>query len=204
MSAGIRDHHHSGLRGFGRGGGCATTRSQVYRNWLGLMNGSLEARVEKGRKPVLRRLNPDRRYRTAGGEDLVLPGRSLMLVRNVGHHMMSDAVTLDGKPVPETFIDAAVTALIALHDLRGPGSRRNSRTGSVYIVKPKMHGPEEAAFADELFAAIENLLRSGPKHPEDRHHGRGTAHQRQSGGMHPCRAPSCGVHQYRVPGSHGR
>jgi malate synthase len=136
----------------------ADEKVQVYRNWLGLMNGSLEARVEKDRKSVLRRLNPDRRYRTAGGEDLELPGRSLMLVRNVGHHMMSDAVTLDGEPVPETFIDAAATALIALHDLRGTGSGRNSRTGSIYIVKPKMHGPDEAAFADELFAAIENLL----------------------------------------------
>jgi malate synthase len=136
----------------------ADDKIQAYRNWLGLMNGSLEARVEKDDTTLMRRLNADRHYRTPSGEDLVLPGRSLMLVRNVGHHMLSDAVMLNNKPIPETFIDAAVTALIALHDLRGAGARRNSRAGSVYIVKPKMHGPEEAAFADELFTAVEDLL----------------------------------------------
>jgi len=136
----------------------AEDKVQVYRNWLGLMSGKLEAPIDKGGKSTLRRLNPDRRYRTSGGEDLVVPGRSVMLVRNVGQHVMSEVVTLDGKPVAETLIDAAVTALIALHDLRGTGPLRNSRSGSVYIVKPKMHGPEEVAFADELFAAVEDLL----------------------------------------------
>jgi malate synthase len=130
----------------------------VYGNWLGLMTGRLESRIEKGRRLMLRRLSPDRSYRTLSGAEVVLPGRSLMLVRNVGQHMMSGAVTIDGKPTPETFIDAALTSLIALHDLRGAGAGRNSRTGSIYIVKPKMHGPDEVAFAAELFAQVEDLL----------------------------------------------
>jgi malate synthase len=134
----------------------------VYRNWLGLMRGTLEARVEKGGGMLLRRLNADRHYQTPEGRELVLPGRSLMLVRNVGHHMLTAVVTHDGDAIPETFIDAFVTALIALHDLRGAAARMNSRTGSVYIVKPKMHGPEEVAFAGELFAAVERSLDLAP------------------------------------------
>ncbi len=135
----------------------------VYRNWLGLMRGTLQAHVDKANRSLVRRLNPDRCYRTPSGAELVLPGRSLMLVRNVGHHMLCDAITFHGAPIPETFIDAAVTSLIALHDVRAPGGSRNSRTGSVYIVKPKMHGPEEAAFADRLFADVEDLL-ALPRH----------------------------------------
>jgi malate synthase len=142
----------------------------VYRNWLNLMKGTLEARVDKGPQSIVRRLAPDRRYRTLSGTHVVVPGRSLMLVRNVGHHMLSDAVTLAGARIPETFIDLAVTALAALHDLRRDlradlhdgaepdPAPRNSRCGSVYIVKPKMHGPDEVAFADELFAATEDFL----------------------------------------------
>jgi malate synthase len=122
------------------------------------MKGGLQARVAKGRELVIRSLNADRRYLTPAGNELVLPGRSLMLVRNVGSHMLSDIVSLGAAPIPETFIDAAVTVLIAMHDLRGPGAHRNSRTGSVYIVKPKMHGPDEVVFADRLFGAVEDLL----------------------------------------------
>jgi malate synthase len=137
----------------------ALDKVHLYRNWLGLMKGGLEARLEKGRGLVTRRLNADRRYLTPAGNELVLPGRSLMLVRNVGSHMLSNIVTLGDAPIPETFIDAAVTVLIAIHDLRGPGARRNSRTGSVYVVKPKMHGPDEVIFADQLFGAVEDILR---------------------------------------------
>ncbi|MDR7101080.1 malate synthase G [Croceicoccus sp. BE223] len=131
----------------------------AYANWLGLMNGTLTAEFQKGGETMTRSLEPDRTYALPNGETLDLPGRSLLFVRNVGHLMTNPAILLpDGSELPEGIMDAVITSAIARHDLDGLGQYRNSRAGSIYIVKPKMHGPEECAFTNTLFDAVEDLL----------------------------------------------
>ncbi|HYW16967.1 MAG TPA: malate synthase G [Allosphingosinicella sp.] len=134
----------------------AEEKVAVYRNWLGLMKGELSARLDKGGRQLERRLEPDRIYRAPDGGNVTLRGRALMFVRNVGHLMANPMMRIDGEDVQEGLADAVITSLAALHDING--ARSNSPAGSVYIVKPKMHGPEEAAFAGRLFDRTEDLL----------------------------------------------
>ncbi|KPF52766.1 malate synthase G [Novosphingobium sp. AAP1] len=136
----------------------------AYRHWLGLMRGDLTARFAKGGQTMHRALEPDRDWTAPDGTAFALPGRSLLFVRNVGHLMTNPAILLpDGSEIPEGIMDAVITSAIAMHDVMRLGQHRNSRQGAIYIVKPKMHGPEEVAFANDLFDAVEDLL-SLPRH----------------------------------------
>ncbi|QPM91413.1 malate synthase G [Pseudooceanicola algae] len=136
----------------------AADKTAVYANWLGLMKGDLTETFQKGGQEMTRRLQDDPEYLDPQGTPFTLPGRALLLVRNVGHLMTTDAVLFDGEEVPEGMLDAMITVACAMHDLKKTEGLRNSRCGSVYVVKPKMHGPEEVAFADRLYAGVEKVL----------------------------------------------
>jgi malate synthase len=140
----------------------AADKVLVYRNWLGLMQGSLTALVAKSGETRERKLAEDRSYNRPGGGTITLPGRSLLLVRNVGHHIVTEAISWRGAPVSETFLDALVTTLCAVHSRDGPGRAANSRHGSIYIVKPKLHGPDEVDLAVKVFARVEQILGLAP------------------------------------------
>ncbi|UNK04788.1 malate synthase G [Psychrobacter raelei] len=140
----------------------AEEKVEAYRNWFGLMNGDLTEKFMKGGKELTRQLSPDREYTTPEGGKLVLPGRAVLLIRNVGHLMQNPAILVDlGEGQEEIFegmMDALITPLLTINDIKGKSTRSNSREGSMYIVKPKMHGPEEVKFANDLFAAVEDAL----------------------------------------------
>lgn len=140
----------------------AEDKVEAYRNWLGLMRGTLQESLEKNGKTITRQLNADRHYQDLSGTTQVLKGRSLMLLRNVGHLMTNPAILLDGEEIFEGIMDALITPLLSLTDLRGENPLTNSRTGSMYIVKPKMHGPEEVAFSVALFSRVEQALNLAP------------------------------------------
>jgi len=137
----------------------ASDKTSVYRNWLGLMKGDLAEIIQKGDRTITRTLNHDRKYLSPEQNEITLSGRSLQFVRNVGHLMTTDAiVTANGNKIPEGILDGLITSLISLHDIKGTSKFKNSKQGSIYIVKPKMHGPEEVTFSHDLFSAIEREL----------------------------------------------
>lgn len=130
----------------------------VYRNWFGIMGGTLQTNLKKNGQDVIRKLEADREFLGTNRKAFSLSGRSLLLIRHVGIHMYTDVVKLNGEPIPEGFLDAMVTSLAALHDIKGLGQYRNSKTGSIYIVKPKLHGPEEVSATTDLFSCVEKVL----------------------------------------------
>ena len=177
----------------------------AYHNWLGLMRGDLTEEVTKDGVTFTRRLDGDRTYSRPDGAPVTLPGRALMLVRNVGH-LTSTAAVLDseGREAQEGLLDAMLTVLGAKHDLLKTDGLRSSRTGSVYVVKPKMHGPDEVAFTDEVLHPRREGARIAGQHREARHHGRGAADHTQPQGVHPRRLGTRGVHQHGLPRSYRR
>ena len=193
----------------------------AYTNWLGIIRGDLEESFDKGGRTMTRKLNGDKAYTDRHGDAKALPGRSMMFVRNVGHLMTNPAIRLeDGSEIPEGIMDAVFTSAISAIDVEGKAKYGNSKHGSIYIVKPKMHGPEACAFTNDLFAAVEDLLglprhiqrfiRCGrgfawpaAPHGESRRDGRRAPHQRQPCRLHSRCARPDRLHQHRIPRSHG-